>query len=448
MAQKEISIKINFHDTQQQCWQNLTKDSFVICGRRWGKSTLLVTKIVMEALQAQRADWTGLYLLPTRVQAKRTAWKEVMRIVNALKYDTRPKINNSELTLTFANGAVIRFLGTDNYDDLRGMACDFCVIDEFADHKEDLIDAVVRPLLITRNGWLILTGTTKGGLNGNMKKTFDLYKMRRDNDILEKGKSNFSIHKHTSYETYFTLKDGSRKFLVPHSELEEQRYKMADDIFQQEYMAEFKNLDGLIYKTFNRQIHVKSQQWVEAQLRQCAKIVGTIDFGSKAPTAILKVGVTHDGNYIVADEVYETDLQNDDIVNYCRNWTDVTRGFYADPASPDRIKTLRSSGVRILPTNKGKIVEGINMVQNAFQGNRIYISDACFNFIKELEGYSWADNGKEEPAGRQDDHACDAFRYFVKEEESLRNIDSPSRSQQPKSVHQMTKELMRSKYGI
>ena len=71
----------------------------------------------------------------------------------------------SELSVTLPNGAKIWLSGSDNVNALRGLYLDGVVIDEFAQCRPDLLEAVVMPCLVDRKGWLVIIGTAYGRLN-------------------------------------------------------------------------------------------------------------------------------------------------------------------------------------------------------------------------------------------------------------------------------------------
>ena len=59
-------------------------------------------------------------------------------------------------------GARIQLFGADNADAIRGLYFDGIVIDEIADMRPDVWNAIIRPALADRMGWALLIGTPKG----------------------------------------------------------------------------------------------------------------------------------------------------------------------------------------------------------------------------------------------------------------------------------------------
>jgi hypothetical protein len=99
------------------------------------------------------------YIAPTRDQAKDVAWAMLKRFVQSYP-DT--KVNEADLTVTFANGANIRLYSGENYDRMRGLYFDHVILDEFGDLDPQAWQAVVRPALSDYNGGATMIGTPKG----------------------------------------------------------------------------------------------------------------------------------------------------------------------------------------------------------------------------------------------------------------------------------------------
>nr|MDD5199277.1 terminase family protein [Terrimicrobiaceae bacterium] len=96
---------------------------------------------------------------PQLKQAKRIAWRYLKLYGKKIP---GTKINQTDLTIEFANGAMIRIMGADRPDTIRGDYFDGVVIDEVAQIKVQLWGEVIRPMLADRKGWALFIGTPKG----------------------------------------------------------------------------------------------------------------------------------------------------------------------------------------------------------------------------------------------------------------------------------------------
>ena len=91
------------------------------------------------------------YIAPTYSQAKKISWDYLKHYAKNIP---GTKFNESELRADFVNGARISLLSSENFDSIRGIYLDLCVIDEVAQVSQGLIDEVITPALSDRKGKL------------------------------------------------------------------------------------------------------------------------------------------------------------------------------------------------------------------------------------------------------------------------------------------------------
>lgn len=127
--------------------------------RRAGKTVFAIMELILAALAFKREDGRFAYICPLLKQAKDVAWGYLKRFTRDID---GIKVNESELSVTFPNGAVIRLYGADNYEGLRGIYLDGVVLDEVAQMKRLVWGEILRPLLADRKGWALFIGTPKG----------------------------------------------------------------------------------------------------------------------------------------------------------------------------------------------------------------------------------------------------------------------------------------------
>ena len=97
----------------------------------------------------------GLYVFiaPFLSQAKNIAWGLIKYKLKDAIASCLVHINEAELTVTFNNnGAKLKLYGADNFDALRGVRIDGCVLDEVGQIKPELWQDVVQPALSDRKG--------------------------------------------------------------------------------------------------------------------------------------------------------------------------------------------------------------------------------------------------------------------------------------------------------
>lgn len=118
-----------------------------------------IADLVDDALRSIKPEPRLAYIAPTYAQAKDVAWSYLKRFTLPIP-GVKPL--ETELSVTLPNEARIRLYGADNYDRIRGVYIDHCVIDEPADMDPRAWPEVIRPALSDRKGKATFIGTPKG----------------------------------------------------------------------------------------------------------------------------------------------------------------------------------------------------------------------------------------------------------------------------------------------
>ena len=126
------------------------------------------------------------------------------------------------------------FLSADNADNIRGYGFQGLVVDEAASVPRDVWHFVLRPTIAQTLGWAVFVSTPKG------RNWF--------HDLYTRGQDSFE----TDYASFSFPSKASPYF--PASEWADARRTLPEDVFRQEYMAEFledsagvfRNVDGCL----------------------------------------------------------------------------------------------------------------------------------------------------------------------------------------------------------
>jgi Terminase-like family. len=180
------------------------------------------------------------YCAPTLKQAKRVFWRRLKQAIPSHWRASKP--NETELSITLNSGHIIRCVGLNNYDDLRGSGLFFVLVDEWADCPYQAWEEVIRPMLSTCRyvvdgilyigGHALRIGTPKG-----FNHCYDTWLAGQDGREPD----------HRSW--LYTSVDGGN---VPADELEAARRRMDPRTYRQEYEASFENYQGVVYYCFDR----------------------------------------------------------------------------------------------------------------------------------------------------------------------------------------------------
>lgn len=368
------------------------------CGRRAGKSTLVSVKMTEFALTRRGVDvW---FIAPTYKQAKAIMWQMLDEVVPPSAIS---KKNETELTIYLKNKSRMLLKGADTPDSLRGVKIDLCVFDEcaFID-KWDMVWKVIRPTLVDSQARVMFISTPNG---------FNHFK-----DLADKQDNDWAYHHYTSFDNPYLNVD----------ELEQMRQEMDTDSFAQEVMGEFRKMTGLIYKDFDRKVHMVDipnfdNNWTFTR---------SLDFGFAHKSALGYFAINSTGTEMyLYDGLYQSGLVESQIAEVVKikDAGKVITNPVADSAQPMSIAQLREYGVFFNPVEKGqdsvkngivKVAELLKIRKDTgkptlmFNKNLTWIAD-------EFENYRWIENKstdgviKEVPYKFNDD-GMDMISYFAR----------------------------------
>jgi hypothetical protein len=140
----------------------------VICGRRFGKTMILLTEALK---QLKYPNQLVMYVAPTNAQAKKVFWKKLKQYIPQCyildKQETYP------LTLKLNNGSEISLYGAEAHDRIRSTEFDLALCDEFQDYEPEAWFTSIYPTLSNLEGRALLVGTPKGKGNWSYELTQD-----------------------------------------------------------------------------------------------------------------------------------------------------------------------------------------------------------------------------------------------------------------------------------
>lgn len=392
----DTSAQMELHPKQAEIAIDPHRFRVGCCGRRFGK-----TFLVIDQMKARGAipNSNIAYIAPTYQQARDICWAQLKKECE----QAAQTINESRLEIILINGSKIVLRGWENIDTLRGQQFDLIVIDEIASMRNfwENWHEVIRPTLTDTKGEGIFISTPKG-----FNHFYDLYKMESDP---VRGKEFKSFH-FTSYDN-------------PHidpEELDKARQELTEDRFAQEYLADFRKTEGLVYKEFDRDKHIIKgtiDDFLKQKGQTVSRRLGGVDFGFVHPAAVLSVDYTSDGIFIVRAEWYKSGKTDEEIAEHTASLA--FHAVYPDPANPGGIEELKRHGCNVREVLKGRnsVVNGINIVREMLKSNRLFIHESCESLIFEMETYSYGEKGTkskvDENPIKENDDAVDALRYVI-----------------------------------
>jgi len=378
--------------------------SKIVAHRRFGKTVGCVNDLIKAALTNTRQfpPPRYSYIAPTYTQAKDVAWAY-------LKFYSSPipgiEARESDLTVIYPNGAVVKLYGADNYERMRGLYNDGVVIDEPAQIDPRAWPEVILPTLADYQGWATFIGTPKG------RDWF--YRIGRD----DAGNEN--------PDWFRSVLKASDTGLLSPEELDLQRSNMSEEQFAQEFECSFEAaVMGAYYGKLMAAADL-DQRITGVPHEPTAQVYTAWDLGIRDSTAIWFAQVI--GREIRIIDYYEA--SGADLGHYVRELS--SRPYlYSSHIVPhdaqakelgtgkSRLEVLESLGLKnltIAPMHR--VEDGINAVRTILP-RAWFDARKCSRGVDALKLYRAEYDDKLQalkprPVHDWTSHAADAFRYLA-----------------------------------
>lgn len=226
----------------------------LVTHRQMGKTVCAVNHLLKSALQNTRRAGRYFYIAPFLKQAKLIAWDYVKRFAAPLP---DVKLSEGELCAELPNGGKIWLLGADNPDALRGTYADGVVLDEYAQIKPGVFDEIVRPMLLSRAGWVLFTGTPKG-----QNQFYELY-----NHALRASRRE-------PERWWCGVFPADETGVIAPAELEEIRRHTPEHLFRQEYLCDFTADTEDVLIPVSLVSEACARRYAPAEIAHAPKIIG------------------------------------------------------------------------------------------------------------------------------------------------------------------------------
>jgi len=386
---------MNLTKKQEEVIRNKSRFKVLNWGRRSGKTTLFAYEALGTALTIDNAHIT--YYAQTFGDARDIAWNIFLEVFGEAVVSKNETLLEIKVRNLKGGTSLISLKGWESVYQSgkgRGTENDLILADEVAFCRQfiEYYDKVLAPTLLTTKGRAVF-GSTPNGFN----HFYDLVQRATITD-------GWWYSHATSYDN-----DNNDP-----TEIERIKGEIPEDRFAQEYMADFRKLQGLVYKEFDRKTHIFEDLNLMHSQRRIVDTIAGLDFGFKNPTALIKIEIDQDRRYFVTHEWYKSEKLNEEIIEYAKTIGAST--FYPDPAEPDRIEQMKRAGLNCRDVSKD-VEKGIDTVRTLLKQGRLKIHSSCINLISEFETYVYqekrANSNEPEQPVKEHDHALDALRYAL-----------------------------------
>lgn len=312
----------------------------------------------------------------------------------------RIKTTNREYIVIFVGGSK-----ADSFKKIRGNSYGMWIATEINLHHESMIQEAFNRQLASK------TRRVFWDLNPSSPANF-IYK-----DYIDKFKETYG--ERYNYE-HFTIRDNASITEERIRDIESQ-YDKNSVWYRRDILGERCNAEGLVYPMFNKDIHVVRKGDVQTE----GDYYVSSDYGIQNATVFLlwqkEVGSKR---WICLNEYYYSGRDN----HYQKTVSEHVKGLIqmlngiepraiiVDPSASALITEIRRKGYHVRRADND-VKEGIDDVSTMLANQLLAFCDCCVNTIGEFGIYSWdekaSERGEDAPL-KENDHAMDATRYFVR----------------------------------
>jgi len=397
-------INWSLNKTRKNILNHPARFKVIVAGRRWGKTILSLMYLLKEPFQLAERRW---FITPTYRQGKMIVFPVLRQMFGAFK---NAKLNESEMSVIFENGAELAVKGADNEHNLRGVELTKVVMDEMAYIKPHVWEEIVMPMLSTTKGECLFIGTPSG-----YDMMYELY---------SKGQSeqNWKSWQFTTLQGGFVSKE----------EVELAKRTMDETVFKQEFEGSFETTGNRAAWNFDRNVHcVKAKDMSNKLWWGC-------DFNVDFNTAVLCTEYT-DGTIHFYEEIR---LKNSNTEELAMAMKRIAPNIecYPDPAGKARSTTSRRSDHQILrdhgfiirtknrhPSHIDRLNSLNRKLKDAEGKIGMTVDPKCKFLVKDLEQCQRDKKGGLAKDNMELTHALDACSYGIEYKFPIRRMVGTTR---------------------
>ena len=247
-----ITTKINAkpHAGQLEVHNSDARFKVLSAGRRWGKTRLGVNECLDVAAQGGRAWWVS-----PSYKTSEVGWRPLRQIARKIP---GAEIRLVDRVVNFPGGGFVAVRSADNPDSLRGEGLDFVVMDECAFMQKEAWTEAIRPALSDRQGKVLFISTPKG------RNWFW--------EIYQRGVSGEEGWQSWTFPT-------ANNPYIAKEEIDAAKRDLPEMIFRQEYLAEFIDDAGGVFRRVQEAAVLEPKEYEEGkQYIAGVDVAASVDF--------------------------------------------------------------------------------------------------------------------------------------------------------------------------
>lgn len=346
-------------DDQKRILRNPARYKFVAMGRRWGKSYMATTY----ALTCADMGGTVAWIAPT-YRNSRPLWRSAERAIASVAQHLN--VRRADHEISFPSGGSLFVYSADNPDAIRGMSFDVVIVDEASRISEEAWTDAILPTLADRAGHAMLISTPKG------RNWFYREWLKARNG----AKDAAAFQAPSSANPIESIREA----------FERARETVSDRTFRQEWMAEFVDDGGGVFRSIAEAVRATQQT---APVDGHTYVAG-LDWALSNDYTVLTIidqtasEVAHIERFTMTDY----SLQRERIAAACARFNVYMVVAESNAMGKPNNDELRRAGIRLrdFNTSNASKAEIIERLAAAFDHRALAIYDDR-NLVEELQAY-------------------------------------------------------------
>jgi hypothetical protein len=349
------------------------------------------------------------YALPTYKQARRVAWRPLLRLIPRDWIKGEP--HESEMRIETVFGSELYVVGMDKPQRIEGDQWDGIVLDESCDQKPGVFNLSVMPALTHRNGWCMRIGVPKRqGVGADDFKQFCL-----------KGSTPGSGEEHEHYTW-------SSEDILTLAQLQWAKENYDPRDYNEQFKATWETSSGLVFYAYHNVLNEKAVSYDKTK----PLIIGS-DFNVDPMAWVIAQQSDDKRELYVLDELWLRNTNTREALTYlhsrygsheagfdffgdatsrARN-TRATESDYVQIKNDKRFKNAKIHYPKGNPLKANRFSACNAMFCNASDQRRCFTHPRCKNLARDLTTRAYAP-GTNEVADHDDiGHITDALGYII-----------------------------------
>jgi hypothetical protein len=389
------------------------------CGRRWGKSLATGHRMTHKMFKPETYNWIVGPTYTLGEKEFRVVYND-FRKLGLLKYcKTNYSVKQGDMRIQTPWDSVLEVKSAEKPDGLLGEGLSHAVMSETARHSRMIWEQYVEPALSDLKGSCDFPSTPQG-----YNWYHGLWLLGQAGNVAAESKDVYKSWSFPSWTNPVRFPGGRND-----AEIIRIRATVSKHYFEQEYGAMFTSFSGAIYgDEWDDRVHV-----IEHKFRPEWSNFLAFDYGFANPFVALDIQVDPADRVYVWREYYQRYVSTYEHGEHIRDREQPEGyridGMWGDPRGADEAATLALMlGYVASEDTAWKLgVEEIKrMLRPDVTGTpRIFVDSSCTNLIRQMNQLHVKERSNkvqlnlEEHTGdgniqhKVDDHAADAFRYFI-----------------------------------